>query len=210
MWEYANYYEFYKVIHVTCVIFWMTGTLVLPIIFYYHAILIEKINFITLKLNKANLNNKSNNNITNILNESNIANESNISNIDNVNIVNNIANFNNEYYITLNLSKENHKLLLNIENNVIKYIINPSLIIAAFFGFLNAYIYGIEALGVWFHIKFSLVLVLFGLHGFFVRCHKTFKNNKNKYSKNIYLIINMILSAIILFIVAMVIIKPFD
>ncbi|MFO1129781.1 MAG: CopD family protein [Rickettsiales bacterium] len=144
----ANYYELYKVAHVSFVIFWMMGMLVLPLLFAIHA---EKIS-----------------------------------------------------------NQDGYQVLLKLEYIILKYIINPSMIITTIFGFLNAYIYGIEALGLWFHIKFFFVLCLYTLHMFFVKCYKNFTLHQNKYSKNIYYAINIILSVIIIIIVSMVIVKPFD
>lgn len=97
-----------------------------------------------------------------------------------------------------------------MELRLLRYIMNPAMIIVYITGFMNAYIYGIEALGGWFHIKFTAVILLTLIHGLFAKWRKMFSQNKNTYSPNFYRVINEVPTILMVIAVCMVIIKPFD
>lgn len=97
-----------------------------------------------------------------------------------------------------------------MEYRLLKYIMNPSMIITIIFGLLLAYLYGLESLGVWFHIKFFLVIILAILHMYLGKIRKDFVNNKNNKSSLYFKVLNEIPTVIMIFIVILVIIKPFE
>jgi putative membrane protein len=61
----------------------------------------------------------------------------------------------------------------------------------------------------WFHGKFLLVIVLSGVHGFFVRWVKAFAADRNPHGQKFYRIINEVPTALMIGIVILVIVKPF-
>jgi putative membrane protein len=97
-----------------------------------------------------------------------------------------------------------------MELRLLRYIMNPAMIIVYITGFMNAYIYGFEALGVWFKIKFTAVVLLTLVHGLFAKWRKMFSNNQNIHSANFYRVINEVPTILMIIAVCMVIIKPFD
>lgn len=97
-----------------------------------------------------------------------------------------------------------------MEKRLLRYIMNPSMIIVYATGFMNAYIYGLEALGIWFHIKFTAVIILTGVHGLFAKWRRMFSENKNIHSANFYRVINEVPTILMIVAVFMVIMKPFD
>ena len=65
-------------------------------------------------------------------------------------------------------------------------------------------------MAVWFHFKFLLVLIMSGVHGFFVRCVRDFAADDNRRSQKFYRIINEVPTVLMIFIVTLVIVKPFS
>ncbi len=144
----ANYYEWFKALHVVFVIAWMAGMLYLPRLYVYHS--------------KAEI------------------------------------------------GSEMDKTFQLMELRLLRVIINPAMIGTFVFGFLNAYIYGFAALGLWFHIKMTAVLGLTITHGLLAVWRKNFADGKNKHSANFYRIANEVPAALMIIAVFMVILKPFE
>ena len=64
-------------------------------------------------------------------------------------------------------------------------------------------------LDTWLHIKFALVLILSGMHGFFVRCWRDFEADRNTRSQRFYRIVNEVPAVLMILIVILVVVKPF-
>lgn len=102
------------------------------------------------------------------------------------------------------------KTLQVMEYRLLKIIMNPAMIASYLLGFIVAYIYGFQALGVWFHIKITVVLGLTAVHSFLARTRKNFANGTNKHSEKFYRLLNEIPPIFMMIAVIMVIVKPFD
>ena len=61
----------------------------------------------------------------------------------------------------------------------------------------------------WLHVKLALVLALSGVHGFFSRWVKDFAADRRPRSQKFYRLINEVPTILMIFIVIMVIVKPF-
>ena len=103
-----------------------------------------------------------------------------------------------------------YNTLLVMQRKLIKIIIVPAMLLTYIFGILCSYIYGIEALGVWFHIKAICIIGLTFLNGIFVIWHKQFSNGTNKYSTKFFRASNEIPTIFMIIAVIMVIVKPLD
>lgn len=114
------------------------------------------------------------------------------------------------YHCEVAVGSESDLIFQKMERRLLRIIMNPAMIITFLFGFLMAHIYGFEALGGWFHIKLTAVLVLAIIHGFFAKIRKDFEKGKNKNSVIFYKIINEIPTLMMVIAVFMVILKPFD
>ena len=95
-----------------------------------------------------------------------------------------------------------------MERRLLKAIINPAMIVTWLAGLYLAWSGGWFFAG-WFLGKFLLVLVLSGVHGFFVGLVKDFAADRNVRSQKFYRIINEIPTVLMVFIVILVIVKPF-
>ena len=97
-----------------------------------------------------------------------------------------------------------------MESRLIKFIINPAMILGIIFGLINSYIYGFANMGVWFHIKMTAVFFLILLHGLFVKWHKKFLKGENSHSQFFFKCINEVVTFFMIICVIMVVIKPFE
>lgn len=95
-----------------------------------------------------------------------------------------------------------------MERRLLKAIINPAMIVAWLAGLYLAWS-GPWYNSPWFHAKFVLALVLSGVHGAFSRWVKDFAADRNTRSQKFYRIINEVPTILMIFIVILVIVKPF-
>ena len=105
---------------------------------------------------------------------------------------------------------ETYNTLLVMQRKLIKIITVPAMLLTYIFGLLCSYIYGIEALGVWFHIKAMCIIGLTFLNGVFVIWHKQFVNGTNSHNTTFFKTINEIPTILMIIAVIMVIVKPFE
>src|ERR1700751_4503032 len=96
-----------------------------------------------------------------------------------------------------------------MERRLLRAIINPAMIVTWLAGLYLVWA-GHWFLAPWFHAKFLLVLILSGVHGFFVRAERDFAADRNRRSQKFYRIINEVPTVLMILIVICVIVKPFS
>ena len=94
-----------------------------------------------------------------------------------------------------------------MERRLLKAIINPAMIVTWVAGVYLAWSGHWFTAG-WLHVKLAAVLVLSGVHGFFVRWVKAFAADRNLHDQRFYRIINEVPTVLMILIVIMVIVKP--
>jgi len=94
-----------------------------------------------------------------------------------------------------------------MERKLLRFIMNPAMIVAFICGAYLASYYGFD--GGWLHAKLSLVLLMAGFHGFLASCRKKFEKGINKRSAKFYRLINEIPAVLMILIVTLVVLKPF-
>lgn len=114
------------------------------------------------------------------------------------------------YHSSVKIGSDSDEMLKNMEHRLLRYIMNPAMIVTFIFGIILAFIYGFQALGMWFHLKMLFVIILSVFHSLLSRWRRDFFHGKNKHSEKFYRIINEVPAVLMIFIVIMVIIKPFD
>ena len=95
-----------------------------------------------------------------------------------------------------------------MERRLLSVIINPAMVVSWGLGLWLAWS-GAWYLSGWLHAKIAFVLVLSGLHGFFVRCVRDFATDVRRYSQRFYRIINEMPALLMIVIVILVVVKPF-
>jgi len=107
------------------------------------------------------------------------------------------------------LSPESAKFKV-MERRLLKGIMNPAMIATWVLGLTLALTPASGGFGQgWLHAKLGLVIGLSALHGFFSRCQWDFANDANRYSQWFYRIYNEVPAVLMVFIVILVVVKPF-
>ena len=103
-------------------------------------------------------------------------------------------------------SSERFKVM---ERRLLKAILNPAMIAVWILGLTLAYVTGAYE-DTWMQIKFVLVIAMSGLHGFFAASTKRFARDANTYSTRFWRIMNEVPFILIIGIVILVVVKPFE
>jgi protoporphyrinogen IX oxidase len=103
-------------------------------------------------------------------------------------------------------SSERFKVM---ERKLLKGIVNPSMIAVWILGPLLAWLTS-AYLDLWLQIKFVLVIILSGIHGYLVRCWRAFANDRNTHSERFYRILNEIPAVLMVLIVILAAVQPFS
>ena len=114
------------------------------------------------------------------------------------------------YHTKAKIGSEMDMTFQIMEVKLLRYIMTPAMILTYIFGFLVAYIYGMSALGGWFHIKMLMVLGLTGFHGMMAKWRKDFAVGNNKHTEKFYRYMNEVPTILMIIAVIMVIVKPFE
>ena len=107
-------------------------------------------------------------------------------------------------------NKDLYALFLLMERRLIQMIIYPSIVGTMVTGGLLLLLPQAADLTKWTpYVKFFFVLLLMGLQVFFVFCWKGFRMHRNKHSERFFRISNEIPFILAIFIVFLVVLKPF-
>jgi protoporphyrinogen IX oxidase len=114
------------------------------------------------------------------------------------------------YHTKAENGSEMDKTFQIMERRLLKIIMTPAMLLTYIFGLLTAYIYGLVALGIWFHIKMLAVIGLTIMHGLCAKWVKDFAKGENKHSERFYRMANEVPTILMILAVIMVIVKPFE
>jgi protoporphyrinogen IX oxidase len=112
------------------------------------------------------------------------------------------------YHCEAEIGSKQSETFKVMERRLLKAIINPAMIVTWLAGLYLAWA-GNWLLAPWLHAKVLLVLLLSAAHGFFVRCVKDFAADRNQRSQRFYRFINEVPTLLMIFIVILVVVKPF-
>jgi putative membrane protein len=112
------------------------------------------------------------------------------------------------YHCEAEIGSKQSETFKVMEWRLLKVIINPAMTITWLAGLYLAWSGHWYTSG-WFHAKLTLVLVLSGVHGFFSRLVKDFAADRNTRGQKFYRIINEVPTILMVFVVILVIVKPF-
>lgn len=96
-----------------------------------------------------------------------------------------------------------------MERRLLRAIMNPAMVVAWITGLWLAWDAGWYRSG-WFHGKFLLVFIMSGVHGFLAARVKDFAADTNTRKSRFYRIINEVPTVLMIGIVILVIVKPFQ
>jgi len=110
------------------------------------------------------------------------------------------------YHSQAEVGSEMDKTFQIMERRLLRFIMNPALILVIILGLTLAYIMGFNY--VWLHIKLTLVVILIIFHHLLGKWRKDFEKGQNKHSRKFYRIINEVPIILVIAIVFLVIFKP--
>ncbi len=112
------------------------------------------------------------------------------------------------YHSRTTPNSESCQMLQIMERKLIRFIMNPGIIVVFFTG---AYLFvangGIHG-PTWMHAKWTFALILGGMHGFLSKCRKMFAQGLRPYSEKFFRLINEIPSIITLIMVFLAVFRP--
>lgn len=114
------------------------------------------------------------------------------------------------YHAGVKIDSEASSVFKLMELRLLRYIMNPAMLFTFIFGLLLTYIYGIQAMGPWFHIKMLCVTLLAVFHGLLSRWRRDFEKDINIKGPNFFRVINEIPTILMIIAVFMVVLKPFQ
>ena len=114
------------------------------------------------------------------------------------------------YHVENFNKKETTDIFEIMEKRLYFYIMRPAMILSWLFGLILIYIIGIESIShLWLQTKLILVILISIYHEYLGKCLKSLKSGTNKKSAKFFRIINEIPTVLLIFIVFIVIFKPF-
>jgi putative membrane protein len=100
------------------------------------------------------------------------------------------------------------EMLKVMERRLLRAIINPAMGVTWILGLALAWMSGFYA-SPWLWMKFALVLVLSGVHGFLSRARRDFAEDRNARDARFWRIVNEVPTLLMVGIVLLVVLKPF-
>ncbi len=115
------------------------------------------------------------------------------------------------YHVEAAVGSELSEQFKIMERRLLRIIINPAMISTWLFGTLLVLTPGVVdwAGDGWWHVKFTMVLLMSGFHGAMSKWRREFLEDRNRRSHKYYRIANEVPTILMLVIVIMVIVKPF-
>lgn len=112
------------------------------------------------------------------------------------------------YHVGATKGSAQSEIFKVMERRLLRFIALPAMVVVWITGPLLAWEGG-YLLAPWFHGKLLLVLIMTGMHGWFSRMTKDFAADKNQHSQKFFRIINEVPTVLMIFIVILVVVKPF-
>ncbi|HPD83336.1 MAG: protoporphyrinogen oxidase HemJ [Alphaproteobacteria bacterium] len=113
------------------------------------------------------------------------------------------------YHVGAQKGSDLSETLKIMERRLLRFIINPAMILSFVFGGLMIWANPDLLHQPWMHAKLTAVLLLTAVHGFYARWRKDFAADRNIRSAKFYKIWNEAPTVLMIVIVIMVIVKPF-
>lgn len=114
------------------------------------------------------------------------------------------------YHAQAKIGSETSELLKVMEHRLLRYIINPAMILTWILGLWLAF--RIHAFapenGLWMHYKLSLVIAMQIIHATLARSRRMFAKDQNRKSPKFYKILNESVTVLMIGIVILVVVRP--
>ena len=114
------------------------------------------------------------------------------------------------YHSKVAVGSEASEIFKVMERKLSRIIMTPAMTLSFVFGVLLLLVPGIMSSPMgWLHAKIFLVLIMSAFHGYMMVCLKKFAKDQRPYSSKTFKVLNEIPPLLMVFIVFLVVIKPF-
>jgi putative membrane protein len=115
------------------------------------------------------------------------------------------------YHADAEVGSDKSETFKVMERRLLRGIINPAMIMTFIFGGLLLLTPGIIHWGdVWIWLKLGLVFIMGAFHGNLSKWRRQFEADNNQHSAKFYRMVNEIPTVLVVFIVILVVVKPFQ
>lgn len=114
------------------------------------------------------------------------------------------------YHADRAVGSESSELFKVMERRLIKAIMRPAALVTLVSGPLLWWLYSFSPAEIWLNIKLLAVIGLIGVHGFLEVCVKRFARDERPYASRTFRIVNEVPTLLLIIIVIMVVVKPFQ
>lgn len=116
------------------------------------------------------------------------------------------------YHANKNNSLEVNENFIIMEKRLLRYIMNPAMILTWLFGLILILhpLSTVDQSSTWFSIKLILVLLMSGLHGYFSFCRKKLLYDNSFCSPRHFKYLNEAPTILLIAIVIMIVVRPFN
>lgn len=111
------------------------------------------------------------------------------------------------YHCRLDAGSDASEMFKLMERRLLRLIINPAMTGTWIFGFCLAFAAELWATP-WFMMKFTLVIVMSGFHGFLARWRRYFARDDNRHTASFYRKMNEVPTVLMIAIVILVFVRP--
>lgn len=113
------------------------------------------------------------------------------------------------YHVNAEKGSELSETLKIMERRLLRFIINPAMILSFIFGGLMLWVNSDLISQPWMHAKLTAVFLMGGVHGMFSKWRKNFERDENTKSEKFYRWWNEAPTVLMIIIVIMVVVQPF-
>lgn len=114
------------------------------------------------------------------------------------------------YHTRLEVGSDASELFKEMERKLLRIIINPAMMATWIFGLALSFGQDSWNAGGWFYIKFAAVILMSGFHGYLSKWRRAFHRDQNEHDEKFFRMVNEVPTILMIIIVFMVILKPFQ
>ena len=116
------------------------------------------------------------------------------------------------YHANIMNSKDTNNIFIIMEKRLLRYIMNPAMVLTWASGLILVFqpFSVIDTTAIWFTIKIILVLAMSCIHGYFSYCRKKLQADNSFYSPSYFKYLNEAPTILMIAIVIMVVIQPYN
>ena len=114
------------------------------------------------------------------------------------------------YHTRLEIGSDASEMFKEMERKLLRIIINPAMVATWVFGLALSLGQDSWNAGGWFFIKFAAVIAMSGFHVYLSKWRRAFYRDQNEHDEKFFRMINEVPTILMIIIVFMAILKPFE